>query len=83
MSTIIRTGCHLCGTVELSPVDITIDLHALSFWFECPFCRCTIHRDADQRVIRLLHFSGACVAADPITEEEIERFRIQLDKHSP
>lgn len=87
----IRTNCPACGEVSLTPADI--QLHAdveggavSSYAFSCPDCLLLVHKQADERAVRLLTSAGvACTvvgtdgpAAPPFTYDDLLDFHALL-----
>ncbi len=86
--TTIRTTCSRCGDVELSTIDINLELtgtgHEGTYRFNCPSCQTIQYRPASHRVVSILLATGVAyevvVDATPITECEIGRFVAMLDQ---
>lgn len=84
--TTIKTTCSRCGDVELTPMDLALELDATeetgSYRFKCPDCGETERRTANARVVSVLLATGVAyevVRAEPITESEIDAFVSALD----
>jgi hypothetical protein len=61
--TAIQTACPVCGLVELSSRQITLNVSARMpershYCFTCPTCLDRVERPADDRIIALLAGSG-------------------------
>jgi hypothetical protein len=86
--TTIRTTCRHCGDVELTPLDLTLELEPQGdtgqYRFSCPFCDFIQRRPANGRVVSILLAAGVVYEVTayggPITEEEIASFRCALDR---
>ena len=73
-----RTSCSRCGTVTVP--QAAIDLDENGYRFRCPGCARTQTRPAGPSVVQMLTAAGIKTAvADPITEDEIDRFVAALD----
>ena len=85
--TTIRTTCRHCGDVELTPLDLTLEIenggHTGRYRFACPSCSIQQRRPANGRVVSILLAAGVVyevsVYGGPITEAEITDFRTALD----
>ena len=88
LMTTIRTTCALCGDVELMPIELTLELTAVSgtgtYVFSCPECGDQQRRPANHRVVSILLATGVAYDVSderpPITESEISAFTAELDK---
>lgn len=80
--TIVRVSCDWCGTVELAPTDITLNLQTERLIYECPLCESRFSRPSDQRATAILLALEVPTVDDPppITETEIESFVASLDR---
>lgn len=88
--TTIKTNCPNCGEVDLTPADI--ELHADggpgpgSFYaFGCPDCRQVVHKQADERVARLLMSAGVtCITLPRDRRADLPAFTYDdlLDLHA-
>lgn len=61
--TAIQAACDVCGPVDLTPRDITLNVSARCpsrshYCFTCPRCHDRVEKPADERVIALLAGSG-------------------------
>lgn len=82
MAEIVRVNCDWCGTIELNPNDVVLDLAADRFIYECPLCESRFSRDATPRVRSILEALG-CPTVNkppPITEPEIQAFVDALER---
>jgi predicted RNA-binding Zn-ribbon protein involved in translation (DUF1610 family) len=87
LMTTIRTTCAVCGDVELMPIELTLELTAISgtgtYAFACPECGDQQRRPANHRVVSILLATGAAYDVrdelGPITESEIATFAANLD----
>lgn len=85
--TTIRTTCENCGDVELTTVDIALELIGTgdegTYRFTCPRCVTVQRRPATSRVVSILLATGVAyeiaIGRAPITEAEIEAFIGMLD----
>ena len=88
LMTTIRTTCALCGDVELMPIELTLELTAVSgtgtYAFSCPECGDQQRRPANHRVVSILLATGVAYDVSDerpqITESEISAFTADLDK---
>lgn len=86
--TTIRTTCALCGDVELTPTELSLELTAMTgtgtYLFSCPECGDQQRRPANHRVVSILLATGVAYEViddqGPITEAEIVRFSEDLDR---
>jgi hypothetical protein len=61
--TVIKSSCPVCGPVDLTPRDLTLNVSARSpefnhYVFRCPHCQDRVERPATPEVIRLLADGG-------------------------
>ena len=74
--TTIRTTCLDCGTIDLTVNQVTLEPER--YRFDCPECGNTRTHPASQRTVNVLLVAGA-EYDDPITEDEIALFVMELD----
>ena len=84
--TSIKTTCHICGDVELTPENLMLELDPSEdsgqYRFLCPTCDTVQRRPANARVVSVLLSTGVeymIVNNSPISEAEIEEFATALD----
>jgi len=84
--TSIKTTCHICGDVELTPENLMLELDPSEdsgqYRFLCPTCDTVQRRPANARVVSVLLSTGVeymIVDHSPISEEEISEFAAALD----
>lgn len=87
--TTIKTTCSHCGDVELAPDDLVLELDPNqsegSYRFSCPECGDTQRRPANSRVVSVLLATGVAyevMRLEPITEDEIEEFVVNLNREA-
>jgi hypothetical protein len=87
--TTIKTTCTLCGAIELTPGDLTLELRPGgregNYRFNCPRCAEPQRRPANPRMVSVLMATGVTfevLDAEPITDTEIETFVATLDAES-
>lgn len=85
--TTIKTTCHRCGDVHLTPADLALELSPTedegTYRFNCPSCDMLQRRPANARVVSVLLATGVVyevINPDPITEDEIASFATSLDR---
>lgn len=84
--TTIKTTCHRCGDVHLTPGDLALELEPARdeghYRFDCPICAETQRRPANARVVSVLMATGVAyeiIDHRPITEDEIQAFAQALE----
>ncbi len=85
--TTIRTTCEVCGDVELTTSDISLELQGSgaegTYRYTCPSCLRIQRRPASARVVSILLATGVSyeisIGTAPITEPEIALFVTMLD----
>lgn len=74
--TTIKASCPACGSVELTPEDITLmvcSLASLSYYtFDCPACTDEVRKPADDHVVSLLISGGVPAQVWDIPAEAME-----------
>lgn len=85
--TSIKTTCHVCGDVELTPENLMLELDPSEdrgmYRFLCPTCETVQRRPANARVVSVLLSTGVeymIVNNSPISEEEIAEFATAMDQ---